>query len=205
VRSAEEDRVEPYPVASAPTRDIQKMGKPGIKCPTCVIGDTGTGVHIVGRDKLADSELRMIDNSGPSVRLNTANGQTKTQDRISVMSRALGGQFEDIVLKTSPNAISVGHYCMDCGYWFKWPPGKDPYFVKPNGDVVRFYVHNNVPYLDEEHFVTALPAGDEEDGAIEVMELHEGDLVPGGNANVGGSEIDAVDNWGMPRKAAKRI
>eukprot|EP00972_Heterocapsa_arctica_P089722 13233785-Heterocapsa_arctica.AAC.1 len=73
---------------------------------------------------------------------------------------------------------------MDCGYWFKWPPGKDPYFVKPNGDIVRFYVRNNVPYLDEDNSVTALPTDDEE-GAIEVLELQQGDLVLG---NVGGLE-----------------
>eukprot|EP00972_Heterocapsa_arctica_P102565 15116391-Heterocapsa_arctica.AAC.1 len=49
----------------------------------CVIGDTGTGIHIVGREKLADSELKLVDNTGPSVRLNTANGQARTQDRIT--------------------------------------------------------------------------------------------------------------------------
>ena len=119
MRSAEsEDGVEPYPVVSAPMSGIGKIGNLGIKCPACVIGDTGTGVHIVGRDKLADSEIRMIDNSGPSVGLNTANGQTKTQDRIVVQSNALGGQFEAVVLNARPNAISVGHFCMDLGFSF---------------------------------------------------------------------------------------
>eukprot|EP00972_Heterocapsa_arctica_P090527 13356831-Heterocapsa_arctica.AAC.1 len=66
---------------------------------------------------------------------------------------------------------------MDCGYWFKWPPGKDPYFVKPNGDIVRLYVHNNVPYLNEDNAVTALPADDDEEGAIEVLELQQALLV----------------------------
>eukprot|EP00972_Heterocapsa_arctica_P057731 8516566-Heterocapsa_arctica.AAC.1 len=73
---------------------------------------------------------------------------------------------------------------MDCGYWFKWPPGKYPYFIKPHGEVVRFYVHNNVPYLNEDNPVDALPA-DEEEGAIEVLDLLSGDLGPG---NVGGPE-----------------
>eukprot|EP00972_Heterocapsa_arctica_P059046 8704741-Heterocapsa_arctica.AAC.1 len=78
----------------------------GIKCPDCVIRDTGTGIHIVGKDKLQDSNLRYIDSSGPSVKLNTANGLTRTQDRINIASLALGGQFKAVVLKTSPNAIS---------------------------------------------------------------------------------------------------
>ena len=74
MRPAEEDEVEPYQVASAPMRGIGLKGMPGIKCPTCVIGDTGTGVHIIGRDKLVDSVMRVIDGTGPSVRLNAANG-----------------------------------------------------------------------------------------------------------------------------------
>jgi hypothetical protein len=89
------------PVASAPTRGNAHFGPRGIQCPSCVIGDTGTGIHIVGRDKLAAEECTLIDDTGPSVRLNTANGLTTTQDRINVISRALGGQFEAVVLKTS--------------------------------------------------------------------------------------------------------
>eukprot|EP00972_Heterocapsa_arctica_P033930 4996015-Heterocapsa_arctica.AAC.1 len=62
---------------------------------------------------------------------------------------------------------------MDCLWWFKWPPGKPPYFVKPNGNIVPFYAHNYVPYLNVEHPpVTAAPADetDAEEGVVEVME-----------------------------------
>eukprot|EP00972_Heterocapsa_arctica_P001755 251033-Heterocapsa_arctica.AAC.1 len=60
----------------------------GIRCPDCVIGDTGTGIRIVGKDKLADSDLRHLDSNGPSLKLNTANGLTKTQERVTVSSHA---------------------------------------------------------------------------------------------------------------------
>eukprot|EP00972_Heterocapsa_arctica_P075623 11156072-Heterocapsa_arctica.AAC.1 len=71
-----------YHVASAPPKDkMRGEEKHGIRCPSCVIGDTGTGLHIVGRGKLEDSDLMHIDINGPSVQLNTANVLTKTQDR----------------------------------------------------------------------------------------------------------------------------
>ncbi len=205
MRSAEEDEVgSAYQVASATMRGNGSLATPGIRCPAHVIGDTGTGVHIIGRNGLTESEISHIDDTGPSVRLNAADGVTKTQDRLIVKSKALSGQFEAIVLKSSPNAISVGHYCMELGYYFKWPPGKDPYFVKPNGDKVRFYVHGNVPYLDEEHSVPALPAGDEEGGEIEVLQLQSGDLVPGGNVSVG-SDVEPGDAPVSVQKDLKAI
>eukprot|EP00972_Heterocapsa_arctica_P085627 12620081-Heterocapsa_arctica.AAC.1 len=51
-------------------------------------------------------------------------------------------------------------------------------------DLVRFCVHNNVP-LDKDKVVTALPADDGEEGAIEAIRLQQGDLVPG---DVGGTD-----------------
>eukprot|EP00972_Heterocapsa_arctica_P062216 9171902-Heterocapsa_arctica.AAC.1 len=62
--------------------------------------------------------------------------------------------------------------------------GNDPYFVKSNEDIVRLYVYNNVP-SETDNFVTAFPADDDEEGAMEVPKLQQGDLVPG---NVGGLE-----------------
>eukprot|EP00972_Heterocapsa_arctica_P071776 10601413-Heterocapsa_arctica.AAC.1 len=110
VRFAVDDEVMSYEVASAPTTYKARKDKHCIRCPSCVIGDTGTGLHIVGKDNLEDADLRHIDDTGPSVKLNTANGKTKTQDRISIVSHALGTTFDAVVLKASPNAISVGHF-----------------------------------------------------------------------------------------------
>eukprot|EP00972_Heterocapsa_arctica_P024983 3682175-Heterocapsa_arctica.AAC.1 len=149
VRFAKDDEVMSYEVASAPTTYNVRKGKHCIRYPSCVIGETGTGLHIVGKDNLEDADLRHIDGTGPSVKLNTANGLTKTQDRVSIMSHAFGTRFDAVALKTSPNAISVGQFCMECNWWFKWPPGKPPYFTTYNGDIVRYYVHKHVPYLDE--------------------------------------------------------
>eukprot|EP00972_Heterocapsa_arctica_P108437 15970799-Heterocapsa_arctica.AAC.1 len=74
---------------------------------------------------------------------------------------------------------------MECSWWFRWPPGKPLYFTKPNGYIVRFYVHNNVPYLDEES-VTLAPADEIEagDGAEEVSEIPPEDQALG---EVGGA------------------
>eukprot|EP00972_Heterocapsa_arctica_P089862 13256238-Heterocapsa_arctica.AAC.1 len=71
-----------------------------------------------------------------------------------------------MALKPSPNAQSIGQLRMDCSYLVKWLPDKDPYFVMPEEDIVRFYAHNNVP-SEKDNVVTALPAEDDEEGAIE--------------------------------------
>eukprot|EP00972_Heterocapsa_arctica_P076508 11285991-Heterocapsa_arctica.AAC.1 len=76
---------------------------------------------------------------------------------------------------------------MDCGWRFKWPPGKPPFFVKPNGEFVHFYVHNYVPYLNENAVINSCPANDveadEEEAAVEGI-IEPDECVPG---NVGGA------------------
>eukprot|EP00972_Heterocapsa_arctica_P087547 12909783-Heterocapsa_arctica.AAC.1 len=88
-----------------------------------------------------------------------------------MVSRALGTRFDAVVLKTSPNATSVGHFCVEYNWWFKWPPSKPPYFTKLNGDI---------------EYVTAVPADEIEggDGAVEVIEIPPEDRALG---EVGGS------------------
>ncbi len=52
------------------------------------------------------------------------------------------------ILDSTPNVLSIGKLCVKHGYSFYWPPqSKDPYFVKPDGQIIPLTVIGFIPYL----------------------------------------------------------
>ena len=51
------------------------------------------------------------------------------------------------MLGSIPAVISVGKRCMNMGYSFHWPSGKNPFLVCPDGMIVELDVHGDIPYL----------------------------------------------------------
>ncbi len=47
----------------------------------------------------------------------------------------------------TPAVPSMGMRCVEMGYSFIWLAGQNPYFIKPDGMIVKFEVHHNIPYL----------------------------------------------------------
>ena len=168
-----------------------------VGAPDAIIGDTGSGVHIVGRQELPKGYARNVKCANHTFRLNTANGRIKTKSVIDLKSVAINRPFEAVILDDSPCAISLGRFCIDHGYSFYWPRGSTaPYLIDERGRRVIFEVDNYVPYVshasaaslpvemveaDEDlpqHMWEAPSAGDE--AAVRAAEMAEADPPEGG-------------------------
>ena len=93
-----------------------------------IVVDTGSGVHIVGRDNIKSKSHSAIY-TGPPYRLNTANGQIDTSECINVGSSGMHHSMRACVLNNSPNVLSVGKLCAD-GWTFHWK-GDESIMVRP--------------------------------------------------------------------------
>ena len=54
---------------------------------------------------------------------------------------------EPLVLPDTPDVLSIGRRCMHMGYGFYWHPGRNPYLVTPEGNVVPLLVRKDIPYM----------------------------------------------------------
>ena len=51
------------------------------------------------------------------------------------------------VLEDTPSVLSLGKRCMEQGYSFVWPTGREPYMINPEGDKIKMEVHDLIPYV----------------------------------------------------------
>ena len=111
------------------------------------IVDTGCGMNLMA--------LKYLENAGATSRvnplkvpitLNTAGGPSRAVGTVSVACEKLHeGKFDSVVMPETPNVLSVGERCMDHGYSFHWPAGKNPYLVLPNGMRLNLIVEGKIP------------------------------------------------------------
>ena len=85
--------------------------------------DTGCPYNLIDWRLIEESCLAsMVKSGGTVVRLNTANGATKSSDTLKVACQQFEeGNFTACVLPSTPSVISVGERCMTYGYGFHWP------------------------------------------------------------------------------------
>ena len=106
--------------------------------------DTGCGHDLVSRKEIA-AVKDMVRKAQHTIILHTANGKVVARDAIDMFVKELGQNVEPYVLDTTPAVLSVGLRCMEMGFTFIWPPGKNPYFVTPSKQIIQLEVKNNVP------------------------------------------------------------
>ena len=65
------------------------------------------------------------------------------------------------VLENTPPVLTVGYRCMEMGYTFMWPTAQEPYFIRPDGVVIRLTVEDYIPYLvpNSSHCKLSKPSG----------------------------------------------
>ena len=51
------------------------------------------------------------------------------------------------VLEDTPSVLSLGKRCMEQGYTFVWPSGREPYMINSEGDKIKMEVHDLIPYV----------------------------------------------------------
>ena len=116
-----------------------------------IIVDTGSGVHIVGKNNIPKQSHPWIQRAQPAC-LNTANGQINADQSVLIGSQRFRGTIRACVLDNSPNVLSVGQLCNN-GWTFHWAGSpasapSSPILISPDGRQFHLSVRNNVPYLD---------------------------------------------------------
>ncbi len=108
--------------------------------------DTGCGHDLLSRkDMLA---LRAKPCRVSPLTFETAGGLVTTDIGASVWINEFEEDLRSHILHTdTPAVLSVGARCVEMGCSFIWLPRQNPYFVNPDGLIIRLEVHHNIPYL----------------------------------------------------------
>ena len=122
------------------------------------IADTGSSIDAINRASLSHAGKKAVSQTADFT-FQTAAGPTPCNSSISLYSKALGGEIHAMVLDDSPAIFSLGKRCVDLGYGFYWPPGPNPFIIRPDGKRIDCKVVGYVPYLVEERGV-ACPLGE---------------------------------------------
>ena len=77
----------------------------------------------------------------------TVNGILTVDEGLQLQVPALNRKVEFALADDSPPILSVGKRCMQDGYSFFWPRGKDPYLVDQYNNIIKLTVENFVPYI----------------------------------------------------------
>ena len=89
--------------------------------PEDIIGDTGSSVHLVGRDLIHGYQRPYIRSGVTKRKFTTANGKIKADSLVHLKSDNLPGTFEATVLDKCPRALSIGELCAGDDQWsFVW-------------------------------------------------------------------------------------
>eukprot|EP00435_Cladocopium_sp_Y103_P060221 s26_g22.t1 len=51
------------------------------------------------------------------------------------------------VLEDTPSVLSLGKRCMEQGYSFVWPSGREPYMISSEGNKIKMEVRDLIPYV----------------------------------------------------------
>ena len=98
--------------------------------------DSGSGHDLISARKVERMDLATYQDE--AVNFHTANGVTVVStSKVDLDFKAFGETANVHVLDDTPSVISMGKRCMDHGYSFVWPSGKDPYLVDKNANIVK--------------------------------------------------------------------
>jgi hypothetical protein len=125
------------------------------------------------------------------VELSTANGRMVVEKEVLMQVGPFQQHVSPLLLEHSPPVLSVGKRCMEEGYSFHWPAGRNPYLIAPDGVKHVLEVDNMVPYLPDP------PIGDY---ALPALALPAGVQAPEEEANEDGGHALVEVAHDPPRK-----
>ncbi len=163
-------------------------------------------------DLLSEKDAQRLGARGctvPLLTFETAGGLVSTDKGAKVWIPEFQEEVQPHALATgTPAVLSVGARCMEMGYSFIWMAGHLPYFIKPNGWIVRLEVSHNIPYLrpgrqicqpaepKQVNVVPGVPGVTVDAPSMEQQEPmeHVEDLAPGGGAR-SVTVPESTDHW----------
>ncbi|CAE6965643.1 unnamed protein product [Symbiodinium sp. CCMP2456] len=109
--------------------------------------DAGCGHDLISQRKVEKHGLETLVSPENGVSFQTANGITATDLISNFRTKSVAETINAYVLDDTPSVLSVGKRCMQQGYGFVWPPGKDPFMINPDGKRISLFVHGDIPYV----------------------------------------------------------
>ena len=114
------------------------------------IMDTGCGHDLVSQGKVARNDLETFV-GGKTMHFQTANGATDSDIVTRFSTNCFDEPVEAHILESTPSVLSVGKRCMNHGYSFIWPEGRDPYMINREGQRIQLYVKGDIPHIKVGH------------------------------------------------------
>jgi len=96
--------------------------------------DTGSAFDLIGRSDVPDWCARLA---------------TPTEGMVELSTGPFKQHVSPLLLESSPPVLSVGKRCMEEGYSFHWPSGRESYLISPDCVKHVLGVDNMVPYLPD--------------------------------------------------------
>eukprot|EP00435_Cladocopium_sp_Y103_P055252 s90_g18.t1 len=120
------------------------------KCGKKFIMDSGSGYDLITRRKVDRLDTETYE--GETVNFHTANGITSTSQMTDLNFEVFDEPVKAHILEDTPSVLSMGKRCMEQGFSFIWPSGKDP--IKIDGDelIIKMRVKDHIPYINLDQY-----------------------------------------------------
>ena len=109
------------------------------------IMDSGSGHDPIAQKKVDRMDMEMYEDE--MVNFHTANGVTSTSKTTDIQFNVFEEPVRAHVLEDTPSVLSMGKRCLEQGYIFVWPSGKDPFMIDNNGLMINMRVKDHIPYV----------------------------------------------------------
>ena len=116
------------------------------ECDKKFIMDSGSGHDLIALKKVDRMDMEMYEDE--MVNFHTANGVTSTSKMTDIQFNAFEEPVKAHVLEDTPSVISMGKRCLEQGYTFIWPSGKDPFMIDGNGLMINMTVKDHIAYVN---------------------------------------------------------
>ena len=107
------------------------------------IMDSVSGHDLISATRVDRMDLDTYESS--RVNFHTANGITPTTTMVDLGFDTFNEPAKAHVLDNTPSVLSLGKRCMEQGYTFVWPNGREPYMINSEGDKIKMEVHDLIP------------------------------------------------------------
>ena len=129
------------------------------------IMDTGCAHDLVSQGKVTRNDLETFVGS-KTMHFQTANGTTDSDIVARFSTNCFDEPVEAHILESTPSVLSVGKRCVNQGYSFIWPEGRDPYMINQEGQRTQLYVKGDIPYVKVGHEKSSHRHDDEESSEV---------------------------------------
>jgi len=109
------------------------------------IMDSGSGHDLISSTRVDRMDIDTYQSS--RVNFHTANGITSTSTMMDLDFDTFNEPAKAHVLEDAPSVLSLGKRCMEQGYTFVWPSGREPYMINSEGDKIKMEVLDLIPYV----------------------------------------------------------